>query len=83
MLEGATVSKPLAEANNVKQPTVAVSVLESFPEDLRKYLTVENGKIYTRFVSKECWSEINDVAKGLGYLWTSDGKNSHWELIKK
>jgi len=56
-----------------------VATLQDFPEELQEYLTISADMIETKFVSKEKWNQINDVAKGLGYKWVSDGKNSRWE----
>lgn len=56
-------------------------ILEKFPEELRRHLTVEEGGrvIRTEYVSCGRWEEINAKAKELGYKWISDKKNSRWE----
>jgi len=71
-------SKP--EKKETPQPTKqqANNLLEQFPPDYRSYLSVKDNKIFIKFVSKEKWTEINQVAKGLGYEWISAGKDSHW-----
>jgi len=68
--------QPKATPPAIQQPSV---ILNAFPEDLRKLITVEDNKIRKKFVSPETFKVMDDVAKGLGYKWISDGKNSRWE----
>jgi hypothetical protein len=62
-------------------PPASQNVIDQFPEPLRKHLSEKDGKIYTEYVSRERWGEINEAAKTLGYKWvkdTADPKQSHW-----
>ena len=58
--------------------TAAKSILNEFPAEYRQHLTVKNGNIYSEFVNKERWTEINQIARGIGYEYVSAGKESHW-----
>lgn len=65
------------ESKNAPQPK-ATSIIDQFPPSYRDFLTLKDGEIYCEYVSKEKWTEINNVARDLGYEYVSDGKNSHW-----
>jgi hypothetical protein len=62
------------------KPKETPYAITKFPQHLQQHLTVKNGKIYSEYVSKEKWSEINEAAKQLGYEYVG-GKGAHW--IKK
>ena len=51
---------------------------EKFPEDLRRYLTFSKDTIKTKHVAYELWQRMDKIARGLGYEYVSDGKNSRW-----
>jgi hypothetical protein len=71
-----------AEAKLPSTPKTQCDVLQQFPPDYRRYLTVDGDKITSQYTSKEIWTEINQVARGLGYSWVSAGKESHWKKVK-
>jgi hypothetical protein len=56
------------------------SVIEKFPAELRQHLAFENGKLYSEYVSKEKWTQMNIEAEKLGYEWVKAGKDSHWRV---
>jgi hypothetical protein len=71
--------KPKPQPQTKPEKMTATQIVEKFPEDLRKLITVEDNKIRKKFVSPETFKVMDDVAKSLGYKWVSDGKNSRWE----
>ncbi len=80
----AAPQKPQAKQESAEQTSDEVRILNKFPEHLRQHLTVEqDGRIIrTKFVSREYWQEMNEIAKGLGYKWwtnPADKKQSRWE----
>ena len=62
-----------------KKNMSAVDIANEFPENLRKHLTVTVDTIKTEFVSKEMWSQMDGIARKLGFKYVSDGKNSRWK----
>ena len=64
--------KPVAE-----QPKETPYAITKFPEHLQQHLSLKNGNVYTEYVSREKWSEINEAARQLGYEYVG-GKGSHW-----
>ena len=64
--------KPVAEQS--KETPYAIT---KFPEHLQQHLSLKNGNVYTEYVSREKWSEINEAARELGYEYVG-GKGSHW-----
>ncbi|MFA5366265.1 MAG: hypothetical protein WC325_13875 [Candidatus Bathyarchaeia archaeon] len=54
-------------------------ILTNFPADLRQYLAFKDDKIYSQYVSKEKWAQMNEEAEALGFTWVKAGKDSHWK----
>jgi hypothetical protein len=67
-----------APKKEVQQGTAQSDVILNFPQHLRQHLTVKDNKIFTEYVSREKFMEINEAAKTLGYEYVS-GKGAHWE----
>ena len=68
--------KPAAE-----QPKETPYAITKFPEHLQQHLSLKNGNVYTEYVSREKWSEINEAARQLGYEYVG-GKGAHWAVPK-
>jgi len=54
------------------------SVLDEFPPDYRSHLTLKDDKIYCEFVERNIWTEINQIARSIGFEYVA-GKGAHWE----
>lgn len=61
---------PEAKPAPKQQPvTPANQILDAFPEELREFLTVSGDTIKTKYVSRDKWVVMDEIARKLGYRY--------------
>jgi hypothetical protein len=86
-LGSVSTPKPIEKPSQAKPQKTLTEVQNAFPQDLKDLLAFsENSEAFIikprQFLGSENFARVVEVVKGLGGLYISKGKESHFEVPK-